>query len=55
MVLFHHMFGKKNKNRKNIRADEYFDISIGKTPPRKEPQWFSKNPYDYEFITYQRK
>lgn len=51
MVLFHHMFGKKNKNRKNIRADEYFDISIGKTPPRKEPQWFSKNPYDYAWVS----
>ena len=51
MVLFHHMFCKKNKNRKNIRADEYFDISIGKTPPRKEPQWFSKNPYDYAWVS----
>ena len=29
-----------NDNRKICRADEYFDISIGKTPPRKEPEWF---------------
>lgn len=29
-----------NDNRKTCRADEYFDISIGKTPPRKEAEWF---------------
>ena len=51
MAIFQHMFGEKNKNRKNIRADEYFDISIGKTPPRKEPQWFSKNPSDYVWVS----
>ena len=33
-----------NDERRICRADEYFDISIGKTPPRKEPQWFSTNP-----------
>ena len=35
-----------NSERRICRADEYFDISIGKTPPRKEPQWFSHNPND---------
>ena len=35
-----------NDERRICRADEYFDISIGKTPPRKEPQWFSTNPQD---------
>jgi hypothetical protein len=25
-----------------VRADEIFDISIGRTPPRKEPEWFCK-------------
>ncbi|WP_225035285.1 restriction endonuclease subunit S [Winogradskyella sp. SM1960] len=25
-----------------IRADEIFKINIGKTPPRKEPEWFSR-------------
>ncbi len=29
------------KWRKGIVSD-FYDISIGKTPPRKEPQWFSK-------------
>ena len=32
-----------NKDRKICRADEYFDISIGKTPPRKEHQWFTND------------
>lgn len=31
--------------------DEYFDISIGKTPPRKEPQWFSTNPKDINWVS----
>ena len=51
MGLYHQMFDESNSNRKNIRADEYFDISIGKTPPRKEPQWFSKNPSDYVWVS----
>ncbi|MDR0460636.1 MAG: restriction endonuclease subunit S [Nitrososphaerota archaeon] len=28
------------------KAEDFFDISIGKTPPRKEPQWFTTNPQD---------
>ena len=51
MALYHQMFDESNSNRKNIRADEYFDISIGKTPPRKEPQWFSKNPSDCVWVS----
>ena len=31
------------------RAEEYFDISIGKTPPRKEPQWFA---HDLDEVTW---
>ena len=27
-------------------VDNQYDISIGKTPPRKEPQWFSENRQD---------
>ena len=27
-------------------VDNQYDISIGKTPPRKEPQWFSENQQD---------
>lgn len=36
----------KNYRRHTCRAKEYFDISIGKTPPRKEHQWFSTNHKD---------
>ena len=50
LALYRHTFvDDDNPNRKNCRADEYFDITIGKTPPRKEPQWFSKNP---NYITW---
>ncbi|MEY8357796.1 restriction endonuclease subunit S [Anaerotruncus colihominis] len=51
MALFHQIFDESNSNRKNIRADEYFNISIGKTPPRKEPQWFSDNPSDCVWVS----
>ena len=40
-----------NIDRKVCRADEYFDISIGKTPPRKELQWFSTNPQDVTWVS----
>lgn len=26
---------------KKVKAEDYFEITIGKTPPRKEPKWFS--------------
>ena len=32
-------------------ADELFDIGIGKTPPRKETEWFSINPDDMQWIS----
>lgn len=40
-----------NDERRICRADEYFDISIGKTPPRKESQWFSTNPQDVTWVS----
>lgn len=40
-----------NDERGVCRADEYFEISIGKTPPRKEPQWFSTNPQDVTWVS----
>lgn len=42
---------KTNPNRKNIKVEEFFNISIGKTPPRKEPEWFSKNSNDVKWIS----
>ena len=50
-ALFHQIFDESNSNRKHISANEYFDISIGKTPPRKESQWFSKNPSDCVWVS----
>ena len=40
-----------NDNRITCRADEYFDISIGKTPPRKEHHWFSNNSDDMVWVS----
>lgn len=41
MALYHHIFAENAAGRTVCKANEYFDIAIGKTPPRKEHQWFS--------------
>lgn len=41
----------QNELRRVCRADEYFDIAIGKTPPRKEHQWFTTNPGDVTWVS----
>ena len=52
MTLFQHMFIEHEKNERRIcLSGEYFDISIGKTPPRKEPQWFSENSADCAWVS----
>lgn len=52
LALYAKMFDNTpNSERRICRADEYFDISIGKTPPRKEPQWFSHNPNDITWVS----
>ena len=52
MALYRQMFAENNNDaRRECRADEYFDISIGKTPPRKEAQWFSMNPTDCIWVS----
>jgi type I restriction enzyme S subunit len=33
------------------KVEDFFDISIGKTPPRKEQQWFTINPQDVVWIS----
>ena len=40
-----------NEQRRTCRAEEYFDIAIGKTPPRKEHQWFTTNPSDVTWVS----
>ncbi|MDH2996981.1 hypothetical protein A1D22_04685 [Pasteurellaceae bacterium LFhippo2] len=32
-------------------SEQLFDVAIGKTPPRKEPEWFSENPNDIQWIS----
>ena len=52
LTLYRNKFVDTANNERSIcRADEYFDISIGKTPPRKEPQWFSNNPQDVTWVS----
>ena len=52
MALYRQMFVETNNDaRRECHADEYFDISIGKTPPRKEAQWFSMNPTDCIWVS----
>ena len=40
-VDFEPFGGKMPAGLKTCKAEEYFDITIGKTPPRKEQEWFS--------------
>lgn len=52
LTLYRNKFvNTANNQRATCRADEYFDISIGKTPPRKEPQWFSTNSQDVTWVS----
>ncbi|MBQ3034366.1 MAG: restriction endonuclease subunit S, partial [Deferribacterales bacterium] len=52
MTLFKSWFiEKSNSNRKIIKAEEFFNISIGKTPPRKEQYWFSENPNNTKWVS----
>ena len=52
LAIYRHRFvDTTNELRQTYRSDEYFDISIGKTPPRKEPQWFSTNPKDVTWVS----
>ena len=34
-----------------FRADQVVDISIGKTPPRKESEWFTKDPENVRWVS----
>lgn len=52
LAIYHKMFVETvNEKRSTCRTDEFFDITIGKTPPRKEPEWFSENPSDCVWIS----
>lgn len=40
-----------NDQRSTCRVEEYFDVTIGKTPPRKEHQWFTTNTFDVTWVS----
>ena len=51
-AIYREMFvNATNDQRQTCRAEEYFDIAIGKTPPRKEHQWFTTDPYDVTWVS----
>ena len=51
-TLFNHWF-VENKSENEIQgtASDFYDITIGKTPPRKEPQWFTTNNRDMIWVS----
>ena len=52
LALYYRMFVEtKNDGRITCRTDEFFEITIGKTPPRKEKEWFSEIPSDCVWIS----
>lgn len=51
MALYKNLFIENVEECKKCRADEYFDITIGKTPPRKEHEWFSTDIHDERWVS----
>jgi len=51
-AIYREMFvNTTNDQRRTCRAEEYFDIAIGKTPPRKEHQWFTTKPSEVTWVS----
>ena len=51
-TLFRQWFVEEAKEEWEIKQlKEVTDISIGRTPPRKESQWFTTNPLDMKWIS----
>lgn len=51
-ALYREMFTQTHNDQRQVcRAEEYFDIAIGKTPPRKEHQWFSTSKADVTWVS----
>lgn len=49
-TLFNQLLSEENENCE-VSLDQLADIGIGRTPPRKEDQWFSKSEYDMKWIS----
>lgn len=43
--------GKIPEGWKVVRAGQIYDVGIGKTPPRKESEWFSEDPEDVPWMS----
>lgn len=51
-VLFNELLSSKcTANWVKDKAEQFFEINIGKTPPRKEHEWFSDNPSDVTWVS----
>lgn len=50
-TLFRQWFVEGVGDWEERQLKEVLDISIGRTPPRQEHQWFSKNSNDYKWIS----
>ena len=51
-VLYKQWFvDNRNDDWEVGKVSDYYDITIGKTPPRKEKQWFSNNPKDSVWVS----
>lgn len=51
-AIYKQMFiNTTNNQRSTCQASEYFDITIGKTPPRKQQQWFTTTPSDVTWLS----
>lgn len=50
-ALYRHLFVESCAELRQCRADEFFDITIGKTPPRKEKEWFSTSENDVRWFS----
>jgi len=52
LVYYNYLFiDNYNVNRRKCRMNEYFDLSIGKTPPRQETQWFKTQSNDVVWVS----
>jgi type I restriction enzyme, S subunit len=49
-TLFNQLLSEENQNCE-VSLDQLADIGIGRTPPRKEDQWFSKSENDMKWIS----
>jgi type I restriction enzyme, S subunit len=50
-ALYKNAFIESEKNREICMAGEYFNITIGKTPPRIEQEWFSTDSVDVRWVS----